>query len=180
MAILPLTNSVILVWSCGKSWFTASGRSWTHFSQYVDRSCLLISPPISSSPQKTVTLTRADRGFPVPPRTSHGAPSLPSPTLTLHACVSFLLYHCKDYVRKLCVMCIKRSVTPGPGEHSLSNTVSSCVMRVDRRPHWQRIRGTRVGGDPHCVHGTARVGSSTAMPLAAGRLAEGQPPRPPP
>ena len=124
MAILPLTNSVTLVWSCGKSWFTVSGRSWTHFSQYVDRSCLLISPPISSSPQKTVSLTWADRGFPVPPGTSHGAPSLPSPTLTLHACVSFLLYRCKDYVRKLCVMCIKRSVTPGPGEHSLSNTVT--------------------------------------------------------
>lgn len=112
MAILPLTDSVTPVWSCGNSWFTVSGRSWTHFSQWVNRSCLLISPPISSSPQKAVTLTRADRGFPTPPRTSHRAPSLPSPTLTLRACISFLLCHCKDYVRKVCVMCIKLSVRP--------------------------------------------------------------------
>lgn len=60
------------------------------------------------------------------------------------------------------------NMAPGPGKHSLSNTIiyalstllTSCVMCIDHSPHWggDVLCVGHQGGDPHSVCVTARLG----------------------
>lgn len=77
------------------------------------------------------------------------------------------------------------NMAPGPGKHSLSNIIicalsallTSCVMCIDHSPRWggDVLCVGHQGGDPHSVCVTARLGSSTLMPLVVCQLADGWP-----